>query len=311
MKPNVSPVKRTGSSAGFHYVSLFQCCQRKFYFRYVKGWRPKFLPNPLVLGSAFHEAKAAWYQGKSQRTAKGTGYQVIEESKPEIEGPENEKEIIFRFNGLFDGWMERFGHYDRENFKVLAVEKELKVRIAGTDYVMTMRPDAVLQAKTGGKPIIFETKTSGFSHRITAEGVYYGDQATTYLWGVRKAMGIDVYAVQPDIAYWNKQSKDSNNRQFLRTDLVFRSDYQIAMFEASMAQLFGEITQKVNALTKGFDAAVLFARNTHYCLSFSHPCEYAEICGTDVSRCKRPSMFVPEQRGRKLGSLVPDSLATE
>ena len=306
-KKNVEPVKRTGSASGFHFINLYQCCPRKFYYRFVLRWRPKHTAIPLILGSAFHEAKAAWYMGKAYKKAFDVGCSVVEESRQELEDPQAYKDILRRLEGLFNGWVEAFGMNDRIEYDVIAVEKELSVPVEGTPFVMTMRPDAVLRNKSMNLPFVFETKTSGFSHRLTAEAVAYGDQATSYLWGVRKIMGITPYAVQTDIAYWNKQSTDLNNRRFIRPELVFRSESRIQEFELSIAQLFTEVTQKVNALKAGFAYAALFPRNSYYCLSYSNPCEYAEICGTPCNARKMPSQFVKDKPA-KIGALVADQI---
>ncbi len=277
-------------------------------YRYILRWRPRHLASPLALGSAFHEAKAAWYTGANYKDSLNTGYFVLDELKPELDNLETFNNLTFRLEGLFSGWASEFGELDRKEYTVIAVEKELRVPIDGTDFIMTMRPDAVLRSKYTGLVFIMETKTSGFSHRITGEAVYYGDQATSYLWGVKKIMGVEPYAVQPDIAYWNKQSVDPNNRKFIRPDLVFRSEERIKEFEASMAQLFNEVTQKAQAVKEGYDPRILFPRNSHYCLSFSTPCEYAEICGTRHSR-RCPSFLEKDTTTRKLGRLVADSIA--
>jgi len=303
-----NPVKRTGSHAGFHSLNLYQCCPRKFYYRFLLRWRPKHLASPLALGSAFHEAKAAWYMGKKYKASFDVGMNVLAESKLELDNLETYNSLVFRFEGLFSGWVGEFGENDHREFEYLAVEKELKVPVRNTGFIMARRPDAVVRSRHSGLVFIMETKTSGFSHRLTSEAVYYGDQATSYLWGVEKVMGVKPYAVQPDIAYWNKQSVDPNNRKFIRPDLVFRSEARIAEFEAFTGQLFSEITQKANAVKQGFDGPTLFPRNSYYCLSFSTPCEYAEICGTcHGKRC--PSFLVKESRAKNLGALVADAIA--
>jgi hypothetical protein len=305
--------KRTASHAGFHFVNLYQCCPMKFYLRYIEGLAPKVTSNPLILGSAFHEAKAAWYLGKTQTAALSIGLATVEEAKGELKDDLAYNEIQFRLKGLFPGWLEQFGKRDRAEYKILAVEKEIKLPIVGTKFVMTMRPDAIVQGKATKLIIVMETKTSGFSHRITSEAVYYGDQATSYILGAQKVLGFKVYGVQPDIAYWNSQTRDPSNRKFLRTDIVFRDQWRLDQFEQSMGQLFAEITQKANALQKGFTAETLFPRNSYYCLSFSHPCEYVEICGKCLKdrmvKSTIKQLFRVDSKPKNPGQLVADEIA--
>ena len=195
------------------------------------------------------------------------------------------------------------GKNDLVQYKAVEVEKELVVPIGETQFKMTMRPDAILQDKDTKLVLILETKTSGFSHRLTSEAVYYGDQATAYLWGTRKMKPkLNPYAVMPDVAYWNKTTRDVNNIQFIRSDLVFRNEFQTSMFENAMKQLFTEVTQKAEALKRGFNPDVLFPRNCYYCLSYGQVCEYAMVCQQDVKAMKKvPDGMRKDPKKRDLG----------
>jgi hypothetical protein len=303
-------VKRTGSAAGFHYVNLYQLCARKFYFRYILRWQPKFLPLPLIQGSAFHEGKATWYTSKSKAKAIAKCLEVIDESEGEVREQSDLAWLRKRLPILLEGWVDSWGKRDLQEFKVFAVEKEIKAPLGESGFVFTLRPDTILQSKATKLYHIMETKTSGFSKRLTEEGVYYGDQATAYIWGVQKVMGIEVYGVQPDIAYWNTNARDTSNIDYPRTPMVTRTPYQLGMFEAATTQLMTEITQKAAALSGGFAPEVLFPRNSFYCVAYGKPCEYAMYCGKQCDKkTKTPHDFVKDATKRGLGSLVADSLA--
>jgi len=311
VKKEKGQIRRKGSAAGFHFVNLYQCCPRKWYFRFLKGWSPKMTAKPLILGSAFHEGKAEWYKGKSLKVCLNTALAIVEEAKPELL-EEDYLDISYRLPCFLSAWVETYGKMDRQEFKPLAVEKEYSVPLGQSGYFMTIRPDAILQSKVQTDlVIIMETKTTGFSHRVTSEAVYYGDQATAYTWGARKVGKIPVYAVQPDIAYWNKMTRDPNNIKMVRTDLVFRDEARCLNFEKGMTQLFVEMSQKAEAYRKGWDPWVLFPRNSHYCLSFSTPCEFAEICGQDCEKRRVPSGFRKVGGVRKIGGYVEDSIAVD
>ena len=303
-------LKRTGSAAGFHFASLYNCCERKWYLRFLKGWSPKMTAKPLIMGSAFHEGKAEWYKGHGEAVAIQVANRIIEESEEEMR-PEDFDEVSFRVPHFLHYWIERFGEQDLRQYKVLAVEKELKVPVLDTGFIMTIRPDTILQDRYNGLIFIMETKTSGFSSRITGEAVYYGDQATAYAWGVRKVMGLDVYAVQPDIAYWNKSTRSLENMKFERTDLVFRDEERCLRFEKGIAQTFSEMSQKARAWQEGVDPWELFPRNTHYCLSFSTPCDYAEVCHKDCEAIKKAPRGFRKERNLKIGGYVEDVIAAD
>ena len=301
--------KRRESASGFHYLNLFQCCPRKFYLRYVKGWSPKHTPMPLVQGSAFHEGKATWYLKKSEKKAIEVAMGIVEEAKKELESEVVYQEIAFRIPHFLHYWIERFGKSDLVEYKVVAVEKQLVVPVGSTPYSMTIRPDTILQNKQSGLKYIMETKTSGFSHRVTTDAVVYGDQATAYIYGVRKMLFPDVYGVLPDIAYWNSRSRDLSNMQFLRPEIVMRDEYALEQFEKGVGQVFTEINQKVEALKKGYEPEVLFPRNTYYCLSYSKPCEYAMVCQRQVKGMKVPPGLKCDRSKKSIGGYLDDIIA--
>jgi hypothetical protein len=303
-------IKRTGSAAGFHFVNLYQCCPRKWYLRFLKGWSPKLLAKPLVLGSAFHEGKAAFYSGKGEEASIAVANQVLAESKEQMTD-DNFEEVSFRVPHLLHYWITQVGALDLEQYTPVAIEKEYKVPILDTGFIMTIRPDTILKDKASGLIFIMETKTSGFSVRVTAEAVYYGDQATAYMMGVRKCTKLDPYAVQPDIAYWNKVTRNLDNMKFERPALVFRTQEQCDRFEKGIAQLFTEMSQKATAYKEGYDPWMLFPKNTHYCLSFSTPCDFAEICSQDCEKIKRTPSGFKKEGGLKLGSYILDTFAAD
>lgn len=301
--------KRRESASGFHYANLYQCCPRKFYLRYIKGWRPKYVPMPLVQGSAFHEGKAVWYRKKSEKQAIQAGLDVLDQSRGELESPAVYEEIAFRIPHFLHYWIDRFGKSDLLEFKVMDVEHQLTVPIGKTPYVMTFRPDTILKNKLNGYIYVMETKTSGFSHRVTSDAVLYGDQATAYIYGVRKMRFPDVYGVIPDIAYWNSRSRDISNMQFLRPEIITRSEYALEQFEKGMSQVFTEINQKIDALKKGYEPEILFPRNSYYCLSYSKPCEFAMACQLNVAKMHTPAGLRSDRTKKSLGQYVDDIIA--
>ena len=303
-------VRRSESSSGFHFLNLFQCCQRKFYLRYHLLIRPVYTHPALIFGSAFHEGKATFYSEKSESKALAIALQVLKGSKKELEHPEDLKEMEFRLTNMLHFWIAEHGLNDLRQYKVLAIEKELKVPIAHTQYIMTMRPDTILQDKLTKLIYIMETKTSSFSHRVTNEAVLYGDQATAYLWGVRKQTKLMPYGVVPDISFWSKQAKTVDGIKNIRGDIAIRSDYALEQFEKGVSQILSEINQKALAYHRGRDPWLLFPRNSHYCLSYSTPCEFASICYEDCELMKKlPSKFKRSKAPKSPLDFVDDQIA--
>lgn len=280
--------QRRASHAGFHYHNLYDNCQVKWFTRFILRIDTTYTATPLINGSAFHEGKAVFYLTASKSKALRKCESEIKQRKDEFFSLDEYFFTLERCPVLLEHWIDQYGYEDLKRFTIIDVEKELTVTLPGTKNVFTIRPDAIVQEKTG-EGLIFgmETKTSSFSVKTTEMGVYYGDQATAYLWATQAHYKKRLYGVVPDIAYWNKQSNGTHNIKCTRGDIVRRSDRRIAQFVGGLTQQQSEMAQKVEAYKQGYDPYTLFRRNTHYCNAFFKACEFAEICDNDLTRIKR------------------------
>lgn len=280
--------QRGASHAGFHYHNLYQCCQLKWFMKYVLRIEPNYTATPLLNGAAFHEGKATFYKTGSKAKAIRKVETELKGRKQEFYNDEQYLQTSERCPILLENWIEKFGWGDLKRYDFIAIEEELEVKIPGTDYVFTIRPDAVVQEKTGDRDVLgMETKTSSFSIKTTDIAVYYGDQATAYLWAAQQHYKRKIFGIVPDIAYWNKQTSNQANITCTRGDIVRRDERRIYQFYSGLAQLINIMSQKVAAYESGADPYMLFQRNTHYCNAFFKPCEYAEICDNDLTKVKR------------------------
>lgn len=279
--------QRKASHAGFHFHNLYDCCQIKWFTRFIMRIEPRYTPTPLLNGSAFHEGKATFYRTGKRDSALRKVESELRSRKSEFENDEEYLTTADRCPILLDAWIEKFGHLDLERFKPIAIEKSLEVTVPGTDYIFTIRPDAIMEDRETGEWVGMETKTSSFSIKTTEMGVYYGDQATAYMWAAGLHYKKPIAYIIPDIAYWNKQATGPHNIKCTRGDLIKRSDRRIRQYVSGLAQQQSEMAQKVEAYRQGYDPYTLWRRNTHYCNAFFKPCEFAEICDNDLTRIKR------------------------
>lgn len=280
--------KRRASHAGFHYHNLYDNCQVKWFTRFILRINTTYTATPLINGSAFHEGKALFYLTGSAAKALRKCETEIKQRKDEFSSSEEYFKTLDRCPVLLSHWIDQYGYSDLKRFDIIDVEKELTVKVPGTKYVFTIRPDAIVREKSN-KDMLFgmETKTSSFSIKTTEMGVYYGDQATAYLWATASHYGKPLYGVIPDIAYWNKASSNEANITCTRGDIIRRSARRIKQFTSGLAQQQSEMAQKLAAYKAGHDPYTLFRRNTHYCSAFFKPCEFAEICDNDLTTIKR------------------------
>lgn len=303
-----SEAHRGASAAGFHTLNLYQNCQRKYFLRAIARLEPtdRGVAYPLLFGTAFHEAKDVFYRTKSLSKALTRFENTCIELHDSFES-ENEFDIA-RERGpiLFKAWHQRYGQHDHDRFEILGVEKRLETLLPGDQFKLTGRIDLLVRFED--RTWIIDTKTAGFSKRTAEQAIELGDQATAYIYLARKCLGIRVDGVIGDIAYWNKQSGDPNNIDCFRTDIIARSDHQLAEFALGATQTNTEISQKYAALQAGQDPAI-FTRNTHYCMSFFRKCEFADICRSQISaKGRAPSGY---RRNRRIKPTITQFIYDE
>jgi hypothetical protein len=172
--------QRRASHAGFHFHNLYQCCQVKWMLRYLYQISTKFTAVPLINGSAFHEGKAEFYITGSEKKAIAKTKAEIRDRRKEFQDDTDYAEVLDRCPQLLSHWIAEYGQVDLKRFKIVGVEKEIKLLVPGTNFYVTVRIDFIGDDKKSKDRYVYETKTSAFSEKTTEFGVYYGDQATIY-----------------------------------------------------------------------------------------------------------------------------------
>jgi hypothetical protein len=285
--------RRSGSEAGWHFINLFQDCKMKFYIRHVLKYIPLTTGGPLVFGGTFHEAKAVFY--KTGNLKKSLSYFMKELRSRQDEIEERLFEQYYNQGPIMlQTWIHRFGFSDLENYKIIAVEEEIRPRLPNGFY-MTMRPDAILKSRDGNI-YIMETKTTFSNPSLVTQGVVLGDQATAYIYGVQQVYKIRPYGIIPDIIGWSLGSQHIDKIVAFRGEIVTRSDRLLEELESSMTSELLDISTRVASIKK-HPISELFPRNTSYCMFYNHRCEYADVCRSDLSEC--PAGFKIEKKIEK------------
>lgn len=273
------------SWGGLHFAQEYQNCMRKWYFKYGLQIRPDHTSRELIGGAAFHYGKGRFYKHGNKAKAVREIKAYIKRRAKEYEREEDFHWTLERYPMMLAVWIDSYGFSDLEKYNVLQVEEEIVTSVPGTNgFYVTMRPDTILEDKDYGYKWIMETKTTGFSKILQEKGVYYGDQATMYLWGAERELGIKCDGVLPDITYWHKTSKDPEKIDCMRGDIVQRTPQEIESFVKGLAGLLNEISQKAVALEKGYDPEMILPRNTSRCMDYFRPCEFADICRENITR---------------------------
>jgi len=270
-------MKSMGTHSGFHWYTLYQSCGRRFYFRSILGYKPRFTPPPLINGTAFHLGKETFYSTASEAKALKAMSLYLTEARGEIEFNEDFAIMRARLPLMLSSWIKAHGASDLKHYTFLALEREFSIPFPN-GFVATVRPDAVVR-DSNGAIFILETKTSGASAALTETAVSFGDQATVQLAAARRAFPrARIEGVIPDILFWLKSSRSAREIRCIRGALVTRTREQTDEWERSTASLLSEISQKALALEHGAEPVTLFRRNTEFCVSYNKACEYLHIC---------------------------------
>ena len=284
--------ERSASTAGFHFHNLFQCCERKAYIRFgPPRLEPLFVARPLLLGGAFHAGKALFYTSGSEKNALKLVRDELMLRKAEFENKSEYLIALDRAPAMLSSWIAEYGKDDLKNLNIIDVEKAVRVPFPGRpNWHFTMRLDMIAEDRFDNL-LIYETKTSSWSIKSTLINIQYGDQVTGYWWGAERQYKRKVTAVVPDITFFSESTENTAAIKNYRADFVYREPEDIKFFARSFSQKASEITQKMKAVYSGHDPAI-FSRNGYYCNAYNRPCEYAEICRTNLTaKSKVPPGF--------------------
>lgn len=137
------------SRAGYHRLSLWLVCKRKFGLRYREGLVPLLTREPLALGSLLHIARMHHYRGMA-------GLPAIDPIEAMRQAPARIAWVFDRARRIWEGY--RLWAASADRFKVLSVEEEYEVRIGG--QLFTARLDLVYQG-TDGRVWVDDLKSTG------------------------------------------------------------------------------------------------------------------------------------------------------
>ncbi len=279
------------SISGFHFLSEYRKCPRRFMLKYVYHLVPEYKSPALLFGIAIHEALARWAVTQDIDSALFELDHSIMMSMINYADRTQAEKDLQRGTVMIKKYIETWEEVDKEKYKVLAAELGFEVKLAN-QFKFTGRVDTVVKEKDTGNVYILEHKTTGYSLGAAAHNVMIGDQATAYLFGLQKAKpSWKVIGVIPDILY-NRQSvvKCERFTPVLRTQLGLKE------FELGIMGTLIEISQKVQSLEK-YPWPFVFPRN---CDAAIFKCEYEDICRIRIESDKVPIGFKKEKESEKI-----------
>ena len=269
---------RRESSAGYHFMTEYRDCPRKWFLHYMLGFQPRYTAPPLLFGRLWHEVLEFWYHSQNVGEALSYGGTVFDEIEHEYKYKEDFQKDKEKFPGLLQAWVTKIGQKQVKAYEILELEVPCE-GVLPNGMRMTGRLDGVARNRISDSVVILEHKTTGYSLSKMAESVEAEDQVTCYAWLLKQArpeLFADYFATELDVSYHRGANYAAEGT------LISRNSTDLAQFALGAAGTFNELTQKALAWRDhGAPEAMLFPRYGRTCGKF--PCEYASICRRAIS----------------------------
>lgn len=257
---------------GFHFLSLFHQCPRRFLYEKLWGYAPVKDALPLVLGKAFHAFKEHFYRDVGSE--KALAIAEATEVQPAMLEPEERDECLRRLRALAPGWVGEYGAGDLESFKILGVEEEFAIPLEGTPYIFTGRFDARVSAI--GEERILETKQTGGALVSMRENTAWSYQVDAYCWAHEK---VSPMAWRGGVVIDVASSYDGKKGVTVGFDrqAVNRAESHLTDFETWVILSLMRIAALVERYTSGELPDLIFERNPSAC-SGMVACPFRGVC---------------------------------
>ncbi len=249
--------ERSKYPSGFWFIQLFNDRKYEWFLRYIKGYVGIYTNPPLIFGSAIHKAKEYFYTYDGDYEGAVEVLEVyLKEREGEFASPKAFTDCLTKGPVMFTTWANTWAEKDKLDFKLIEAEMRLRPQMSN-GFKMNVKLDAVVTKISNGMSYIMETKTTGYSVDIAYQSVELQDQATCYLWAIRKERpDLQVIGVLPDIMY-KRQSVCRADRP----GVVTRSDRELKNFELELIGLFQDMTNRYKKYKAGYPAALLYPHN--------------------------------------------------
>lgn len=263
-------------------LSLYSSCNRKWAFKYVKGWKvPSQEHGALHFGSVIHEAQAAMYATRSKQAA----LDMIVKMCPIPDSAAYKYEDCVKFRNKvdrsFEKWYTDLGENDLLNNSILAVEQELPLTLPN-GYKMSVRVDRILRDPEADEIFINDTKTTGWSLEKTLEKYLRHDQPRLYIAAVRENFpewSAPLSGWRTDVVYAKAapRSPGGFSLRTQRSDIVSFSDAEIDDCLLSYAGVVDDIASKLRYVNEE-PLRSLFPANYGHCDAYNRLCEDKDVC---------------------------------
>lgn len=270
----ITPVKahsmREGLGGG-HFYDTFRSCPRKWFLKYVLGFKERTFAKALNYGSAVHEAFSEFYKDWNKDTLISVTLERIDEARDKYFKLTDYQKDRNRAVDSLSKWYSRFGESDRETFEVVENEEEHVTALSnGVEY--RIRPDRLLREKATNKVFIFDTKTTGVGLDRMFKKTAESDQPTGYTKIIKPIYGDNFGGWITDCLY-SRQSV----HQCERSAPVLIDEDRSLLWEVGLMSDIEDLTTRYELYKEGkLPSEYLFPARKGACSVWG--CPYSSIC---------------------------------
>lgn len=269
--------------------SIARGCWMKYYWHYIEKLEPIKKSTALTLGSIMHEAFEQYYSGATDSDTLNYIQKRYDEEIAKATDDTREYMETDKYTAM--GMWAYYPHKDLTCFDKIDVEKEFSITLPNLRRVRFVgKVDGLV--KMNGKWWVREVKTTGLSPRQFIGRCACSDQATAYVYAMRR-LGFPVQGVmydcikRPLLRKRTTETVDDFGKRIMadyRDDLKkpesarkayirlneFRPNYRIQQWQDSINRLVKAIRYR-----KRHDD---WYRNMDQCWNYNSLCPYARVC---------------------------------
>jgi len=246
---------------GFHVIQTFFQDPYSFYLKYVRGLKTVKTKPALIKGGIVHTAIEAGYRFRDKQAVLDTANWLFQVRGNEYAEQEQYHNDWREATAMLSAWADTWLDYDLANYHLLHIEESFELPLAN-GFIITVRPDLIVQAKSDGEIRALDHKTTAWNPMSAHNSLEDTDQSTTYIFALKKLYPNNtVLGVESDVLFKRSNMKEA---KCTRVGIIQRSDWYLAEWELSTIAWLKDIARRIQMLDEGYPPAFAFPRGQSY-----------------------------------------------
>jgi len=262
----------------------FQTCPRKFFYRYLLGWRPDIPNNHLIFGQALHTGLERLFNSQFSEVEEAVtdATAVWREHFPPEQDENYFPKTPHNLALALHLYAMTYGEQVNRDYEVMGVEVVGFVPVS-FDYDIVFRLDTVLKDKSTGKYSIWEHKSaSGVSSLFDNQWIL-STQVCSYYLALTLTYGsefVDQVVIDQVVFYKRKGIRTDKPPVELRQLPIRMSEKQLAIVTTQTNVAIGDIFYEYESLEDQKKNQIMssFPMRPPACTEYMQLCPYHDFC---------------------------------